>query len=168
MKSEIVKSEFNLVMVIAMMVASILLVGFLLWITYMWFVDKEEIEIFQRIMITFFPLLLTPLLFKIEIPKIKKLKVDAEGLTIVNPIFSKSDKLDWKDIDGYQSVFHFTKGGTQEELMIIADNKVIYKVSENYIKNYTEVKRALTRNLKNLGAIEYKYFKYIKRRLLRR
>ncbi len=147
--------------------ASLLLVGLLLWITYVWVTDMEEIGMFQRIMITFFPLLVTPLMFKIELPKIKRLIITSQGLTIKNTLFGRTTKFDWKDIDGYQTVLHFTRGGSLKELMLIADNKVIHEVSENYIKNYKEVQRVLTRNLKNLGPINYNYFRFIKERLFR-
>lgn len=167
MKTKIVKSEYKLKMVFAVLGITILLVGLLIWITYVWLTDMEEIGRFQRIMITFFPLLVTPLIFKIELPKIKRLTISSEGLTIKDSVFGRTSKFDWKDIDGYQTILHFTRGGPLKELMIIADNKVIHEVSENYIKNYTKVKRGLTRNLKNLGPVDYNYFKFIRERLLR-
>jgi len=167
MNKEIIKSKFNLTMTISVIGITILLVGLLSWIIYVWLTDMKEIGIFQRIMVTFFPLLVTLLIFKIELPKIKILTICSHILTIKDPIFGGSKKLSWKDFDGYQTVVHYTQGGPLKELMLIANNKIVHEVSENYISNYDEVKKAITKNLKNLGSINFNYIKYLKQRLWR-
>ena len=154
-------------MTLSVIGVTILLVGLLSWMAYVWITDMEEIGLFQRVLISFFPLLVIPLIFQIELPKIKKLTFDNQGMTIKNPISGRARSLSWNDFDGYQTVIHITRDGLLKELMLVSDNKVIHEISENYIKNYSEVKRAVTRNLKNLGPIDFNYFKYIKQRLLR-
>ena len=118
---------------------------------------------FQRVMITFFPLLVLRLGFKIEVPKIKKIEISENGLLISDPIFGQTTSLVWKDLNEYQTVVHFTRDGLLRELMLISENKVIHEVSENY----SQVKRAITKNLYNLGSIDFSYFEYIKKRLFR-
>lgn len=168
MKEDEVKSEFELSMTLGVIGITIVLLALLSWVTFVWLTNMEEIGLFQRIMITFFPLLVTPLIFRIELPKIKKLTINNQGLTIKNPMTGLTKNLRWNDIDGYQTIVHITRGGLLKELMIVSDNKVIHEVSENYIKNYPEVKRALTKHLKNLGPVDFNYFKYIKERLLKK
>jgi hypothetical protein len=146
---------------------TILLIGLLFWMAYVWAINMEEIGIFQRLLITFFPLLVLPLIIKIEIPKIKKVEVDNNCVMITNPFIGRTRKINFDNFDGYQTIVHITKKGLTKELFLISENKVVHEISENYIKNYDEIKRVLTRKLRNLGPIEFKYFKYIKERLLK-
>ena len=154
-------------MVITIIGATILLVGILVFITYVWFTDMREIKLFQRSMLTIISILITPLLIIIELPKIKVLILKPEGLVIKNLVFGKTKSYSWNEFDGYQTTSLNTFGGSVTEIMLIANNKVVFEVSSNYIKNYDEMARIIEHNLKSLGPIEYNALRYLKQRLFR-
>jgi hypothetical protein len=163
----VIKSKFDVFMATAIILATILCIGLLIWMIYEWIIDDGHIGLFQRIIITFFPALVLPLVVKIELPKIKRIEVHHKSIKIINPFIGRTRSIDFDRFDGYQTIIHITRSGLVKEIFLISENKVVHEISENYIKNYDEIKRVIARKLKYLGPIEFRYFKYIKERLLK-
>jgi hypothetical protein len=135
--------------------------------TCVWVYDLEDIGMFQRIMITFFPLLVMPLLLRVEMPKIKKIEIDEDGLTLINPFIGTKRKLLWDNLDGYKTMTHVTRGGLVNELIIISNGTEIFDISSHYYKNYNEIRKLVTRNLSNVGQKDFKYWDYFKKRVFK-
>jgi hypothetical protein len=135
--------------------------------TYVWSYDLEDIGLFQRLMITFFPLLVMPLLLRVEMPKIKKIEIDEIGLTLINPFIGTRTVLHWDNLDGYKTMTHVTRGGLVNELIIISNGTEIFDISSHYYKNFNDIRRLVTRNLANVGQKDFKYWDYFKRRVFK-
>ncbi|MFN7600629.1 MAG: hypothetical protein ACK5R0_04440 [Bacteroidota bacterium] len=118
-------------------------------------------------MITFFPLLVMPLLLRVEMPKIKKIEIDEDGLTLINPFIGTKRKLLWDNLDGYKTMTHVTRGGLVNELIIISNGTEIFDISSHYYKNYNEIRKLVTRNLSNVGQKDFKYWDYFKKRVFK-
>jgi len=160
-----IKTEFKLPWTIGVLGITIFLLCLLTYMLYVWIIDMPEIGVFQRILVTSFPLFVTPFIIRIEIPKIKQLAVEDQFLIIKNPILGQTRRFQWSEFDGYQSIVYITRYGPLRELMLISDNKIVHEISENYIKNYPQIKRAITKKLDNLGPVDFNYFRYLKDRV---
>jgi hypothetical protein len=135
--------------------------------TYVWIYDLYDIGLFQRLMITFFPLLVMPLLLRVEMPKIKKIEIDEIGLTLINPFIGTRTVLHWENLDGYKTMTHVTRGGLVNELIIISNGTEIFDISSHYYKNFNDIRILVTRNLSNVGQKDFKYWDYFIRRVFK-
>jgi hypothetical protein len=160
-------SKFDTFGTIGTTAATLICIGLLTFMTYVWVYDLEDIGMFQRIMITFFPLLVMPLLLRVEMPKIKKIEIDEDGLTLINPFIGTKRKLLWDNLDGYKTMTHVTRGGLVNELIIISNGTEIFDISSHYYKNYNEIRKLVTRNLSNVGQKDFKYWDYFKKRVFK-
>ena len=167
MKTGNIISEFKILRTLCVIGITILLLLILTFIAYVWIVDMKEFDLFQRILMGFFPLFALPFIIRIELPKIKRLIIDEDGITFKNPLTGHSKKMNWNEIDGYQNIVHLTREGLLKELILVSNDKVIFELSENYIQNFQAVRKALTRNLKNLGPVDFDYFQFLKDRLFK-
>lgn len=160
-------SNFNAFETIGIITATLFCLGLILFMTYVWVYDLRDIGLFQRLMISFFPLLVVPLLLKVEVPKIKRIELDSESLTLINPLFGTKTKFFWTDLDGYKTMTHITRGGLVSELIIVKDGVEVFDISSFYYKNYKQISGFVKRSLRNVGQEDFKYWGYLKRRVLK-
>jgi len=160
-------SKFDTFGTIGTTTATLVCTGLLTFMIYVWAYDLEGIGLFQRLMITFFPLLVMPLLWRVEMPKIKRIEIDEDGLTLTNPFIGTRTKLLWDNLDGYKTMTHVTRGGLVNELIIVSNGAEIFDISSYYYKNFKEIRRLVTRNLSNVGQKDFKYWDYFKRRVFK-
>lgn len=165
--SRTIKSNFETFGVAATLMSTIICIVLIIWMIYVWIVDVEEIGLFQRLMITFFPSLVTPLLLRVEIPKIKRLEIGENGLTITNPFTGHRTFLVWDRFDGYQTMNHVTRSGLVNELFLVLNGNVVHEVSSHYYKNYKDIRNALASHLRPLGQVDLKYFYYLRQKFVR-
>lgn len=158
-------SKFDTFGVIATTAATLICVGLLTFVTYVWIYDLKDIGMFQRLMITFFPVLVIPLLVRVEMPKIKRIEIDETGITLINPFVGVKTKLPWDNLDGYKTVTHVTRGGLVKELIIVSNGMDVFDISSYYYKNYNEIKRYVMRNLSSIPQKKFGYWKYLKERI---
>lgn len=158
-------SKFDTFGVIATTAATLICVGLLTFVTYVWIYDLKDIGMFQRLMITFFPVLVIPLLVRVEMPKIKRIEIDETGITLINPFVGVKTKLTWDNLDGYKTVTHVTRGGLVKELIIVSNGTDVFDISSYYYKNYNEIKRYVMRNLRSIPQKKFGYWKYLKERI---
>ena len=148
-----------------MLFASLTFIGLSIWLIYIWTYNPEGVGLFQKSVITLITLVIAPILLVIELPKIKIIELDTHGLNIVTPIFRKTVKFGWEQLDGYETGIYLTKGGLIKEIYLVADGKVVHEISESYLKNFDEIHRIISRKLKKLGSNEFSPFKYLRRKL---
>lgn len=72
------------------------------------------------------------------------------GLSIAKKYF-------YKDLDGFKTSILRSRGGDNEYLYFIKDNKKVGKISDFYHKNYLELKTEISSKLDDLGIEKFSY-----------
>lgn len=122
---------------------------------YEWIAPQKDIELPQRIFFTAVSGILTPLIWIIEIPKVKSVEVAADRIILQN-LFTRTKKeisFDW--VDGLKTTSNWTRGGRVYEIIIIVNGKPVHKISTNYIKNYDKIRAELTKRFTVLHADDF-------------
>lgn len=70
---------------------------------------------------------------------------------------STAKKYLYKDLDGFKTSILRSRGGDNEYLYFIKDNKKVGKISDFYHKNYLELKTEISSKLKDLGFEKFSY-----------
>ena len=126
--------------------------GLVVWMTYEWIAPQQNIELPQRIFFTALSGILTPLIWKIEIPKVKSVELGADRIIVQN-LFTRTKKEIPSDlVDGLKTTSNWTKSGRVYEIIIIVNGKPFHKISTNYIKNYDTIRAELTKRFTVLHA----------------
>jgi len=92
-----------------------------------------------------------------------ELRTQIIELTIQNNQVTKKNLLGLKrefkikEFEGYQTSLISSRSGRFEYLYFIKDDKKIIKISEAYHKNYSELKKTISTELKDLGDIQFSY-----------
>ena len=68
-----------------------------------------------------------------------------------------SEKYLYKDLDGFKTSILSSRGGDNEYLYFIKDNKKVGKISDFYHKNYLELKTEISYKLDDLGFEKFSY-----------
>lgn len=107
--------------------------------TYEWIATQKNIELPQRIFFTALSGILTPLIWKIELPKVKSVEIAADRITIQNLFTRTKKEIPFDMVDGLKTTSSWTKGGRVYEIIIIVNRKPFHRISTNYIKNYDAI-----------------------------
>jgi hypothetical protein len=75
---------------------------------------------------------------------------------------STAKKYLYKDLDGFKTSILRSRGGDNEYLYFIKDNKKIGKISDFYHKNYFELKNEISAKLDDLGFEKFSYMHELK------
>lgn len=119
--------------------------GLLIWMTYEWIASEKHTELLQRIFFTALSGILTPLIWTIEIPKVKSVEIAADRLVIQNLLTWTKREISFGLIDGLKTTSNWTRGGRVYEIIIIVNGKPFHRISTNYIKNYDKIRAELTK-----------------------
>ena len=68
----------------------------------------------------------------------------------------------YKDLDGFKTSILRSRGGENEYIYFIKDNKKVGKISDFYHKNYLELKKEIATKLNDLGFEKFSYKDEIK------
>lgn len=165
--TERLKSEFDAFGTSLTIAATLLGIGLLPFLAYDWIYDHWDIGLFQRLWTTFFISLAIPLLLRVEMPKIKRIEIDRDGLMLTNPFFGTRTTISWDNLDGYKTTTHRTRGGLVRELILVSNGKEIFDISSHYYKNYDDIKRLVSTNLRNIQEEDIKWLDYVKSRVFK-
>ena len=138
--------------VLILIMGTVCSTGLLIWMTYEWIAAEKSIELLQRIFFTGLSAILTPLIWIIEIPKVKSVEIAADRLVIQNLFTRTKNELPFDVIDGLKTTSSWTRGGRVYELIIVVNGKPFHKISTNYIKNYDKIRAELTKRFTVLHA----------------
>lgn len=151
--------------VLLLLIGTMFSTGLLIYMTYEWITGQETIGLIQRIFFTSISVLMTALLWTIEIPKLKSVEIDDKRIKFKNLLTGATKEILVTDCDGFKTSSQSARGGPVYEIIIFIKGKRFHDISSNYIKNYDEVRIGLGKRLDNLGKEKFKYFKYLKDRL---
>lgn len=146
------KTKIDHVGVLILIIGTICSTGLLIWMMYEWIVPQKNIELLQRIFFTALSGILTPLIWKIEIPKVKSVLIDADRIIIQNLFTRRKKEIPFDMVDGLKTTSSWTKGGRIYEIFIIVNGKPFHKISTNYIKNYDTITAELKKRFNILYA----------------
>ena len=68
----------------------------------------------------------------------------------------------YEDLDGFKTSILRSRGGDNEYLYLIKDNKKLVKISDYYHKNFLELKKEITTKLEDLGFEKFSYMDELK------
>jgi hypothetical protein len=161
----VTKTKIDFIGVLIILIVTVLLVSLLSWMSYEWFISEEKLGLAQRVLLTVITVTLTPLVFAVELPKLKTVEIDEEKIVLRNLVTGQRKEILIGDFDGFKTTTQFARGGPVYELILIINGRPFHDISSNYIKNYNEVRTELDKQLENLGTEKFEYFKYIRERL---
>jgi hypothetical protein len=165
MNEQVTKTKTDYFGVVVLVIGSICSIGLLLWMIYEWITLQKNIALLQRILVTIISALVTPLLWAIELPKLKSVTIDNERITFKSLLTGATKEILLADFDGFKTMGQWTRSGPVYEIILFVNGKRFHDISSNYIKNYEEIKIELGKRLNNLGAEKFEYFRYLKERL---
>ena len=116
---------------------------------------QKKIELLQRIFFTALSGILTPLIWQIEIPKVKSVEIAADRIIIQNLFTRTKKEISFDLVNGLKTTSNWTRGGPVYEIIIIVNGKPLHKISTNYIKNYDTIRTELTRRFTVLHADDF-------------
>jgi hypothetical protein len=163
--TERLKSEFDAFGTSLTIAATLFSIGLLPFLAYDWIYDHWDIGLFQRLWTTFFISLAIPLLLRVEMPKIKRIEIDRDGLMLTNPFIGTWTTISWNNLDGYKTTIHLTRGGLVRELTLVSNGKEIFHISSLYQKNYGEISMLVSRNLRKIAEKNFRWWDFVKRRV---
>lgn len=159
------KTKTDFIGVLIILTVTVLLVALLTWMSYEWFISEEKLGLAQRILLTVITVTLTPLIFAIELPKLKTVEIDEEKIVLRSLMTGQRKEIHFGDFEGFKTTTQFARGGPVYELILVINGRPFHDISSTYIKNYNEVRTQLGKQLENLGTEKFEYFKYIRERL---
>lgn len=139
------KTKIDYFGVLILIIGTICSTGLLIWMMYEWVAAEKHIELIQRIFFTVLSAILTPLIWIIEIPKVKSVEISADRLIIENLFTRTKKEVPFDLVDGLKTTSNWTRGGRVYEIIIMVSGKPFHKISTNYIKNYDKVRAELTK-----------------------
>lgn len=93
---------------------------------------------------------LITLIFIQFITQCKLIKVDINGITLINPLFHNlRNTKQWTDFDYFILVEEATENDTYEAIWLVKDGKIKVRISSFYYSNYIDLKKQI--KLKSLG-----------------
>lgn len=146
------KTKIDHFAVLILIIGTVCSTGLLIAMTYEWIATQKNIELPQRIFFTALSGILTPLIWKIEIPKVKSVEIGPDRIIIQNLFTRKKKQVPFDLVDGLKTTSNWTRGGRVYEIIIIVDGKPFHKISTNYIKNYDKIRAELTNRFTVLHA----------------
>ena len=149
------KTKFDYIGVLILIIGTVCLTGLLVWMGYEWIALQKDIELSQRIFFTALSGILTPLIWIIEIPKVKSVEITADRIIIQNLFTRTRKEISFGLVDGIKTTSNWTRGGRVYEIIIIVNGKPFHKISTNYIKNYDTIRAELTKRFTVLLADDF-------------
>jgi hypothetical protein len=125
-----------------------------------WPIEIEKLRAIDIFMTPLFAFTLAFLVLGEARQKIIKISIDSNSISKINLFGLK--KYNFRDFDGFQTSFISSKNGTYEYLYLVRNNKKVIKISEQYHKNYFEIKSIITEKSKFLGEIKFSYWDELK------
>lgn len=110
---------------------------------YEWIMPTGDLRLTQRIFFTILSGLITPLIWTIEIPKLKSVEIHRDRIVTQSLMTGIKREILFTDIDGLKTTSNWTKGGRTYEIVILVDGRPFHKISSNYIKNYDVIRAEL-------------------------
>lgn len=160
------KSKTDFYGVLLLVIATACLTGLFIWMIYIWISSQKSIGLIQRILLTTISTIVTPLLWKVEIPKLKSITIDDKKITLRNLLTRTTKEISINDFDGFKTTSQWARGGPVYEIILFIDGKQFHDISSNYVKNYDAIRIELGKRLTNMGTEKFKYLKYLKERLM--
>ena len=114
---------------------------------------------FSLMNLVLLPLLIIPfwILYIIHL-FLDSLKFSINGVTIYKLLIFKFKFIDWKSLDYSFTTIESGKNGSCEVIYLVKNKKLILRISESNYKNYIEIKKYISSNIKNKGYIELGFF----------
>lgn len=141
--------------VLLLIIGTVCSTGLLIWMTYEWVAAEKSIGLIQRIFFTVLSGIVTPLIWGIEIPKLKSVEIDNDRIIIRNLLTRARKEIPIDTIDGLKTTSKWAKGGPVYEVVIVINGKPFHKISSNYIKNYDNIRAELRKRLTILSADDF-------------
>lgn len=120
---------------------------FVVWGNYMLFfelhaVEPEYIETIEDALVPalliFFQIFVLALLFT----QARRIRIDHSGITFINPVLPFINRnFTWDYFDEAITVMEKSRSGSYEAIWFIKDNKLVYRISSYYYRNYEEMKK---------------------------
>ncbi|EAZ79641.2 intimin [Algoriphagus machipongonensis] len=132
-----------------------------------WVNNSDDLGFIQKVVLTGISFFITPLILKIELPKLKRVEIDETKITLTSLLTGRKKQFLTRELDGFKMSLQYAKGGPTYEIILIKNGRPIHGISSNYTKNFGEIKNKLKTQLKNLGIEEFKYFDFLIKRLKR-
>jgi hypothetical protein len=146
------KTKIDYFGVLILIIGTVCSTGLLIWMTYEWISEEKSIDMLQKIFFTALSGILTPLIWTIEIPKVKSVEIAADRLVIQNLFTRTKKEIPFDLVDGLKTASNWTRGGRVYEIIIVVRGKSFHKISTNYIKNYDKIRTELTKRFTVLHA----------------
>lgn len=121
-----------------------------------WPINFNEIKLVGYLIILSF--IFPMILFIFGELRQKFIRIVIDRNTISKQNFLGNTKYDFSDFDGFQTSLITTKNGVFEYLYLVKENKKIIKISEQYHKNYFDLKSMIAGKTTFLGEIKFKYW----------
>lgn len=148
------KTKIDNLGVLILIIGTVCSTGLLFWMAYEWIAAEKSIRLPQRIVFTALSGIITALIWKIEIPKLKSVQIDTDRITIQNLFTRTKKELPFDMIDRLKTTSSWTRGGRVYEIVIVVNGKSFHRISTNYIKNYDAIRAELKKRLTSLHADE--------------
>ncbi len=147
--------------VLLIIIATVCSTGLLIWMIYEWLAPQKSIGLPQRVFFTALSGLVTPLIWRIEIPKLKSLKIDNDRIIIQNLLTKTRREIQIDTVDGLKITSKWAKGGPVYEITIVVNKIQFHKISSNYIKNYDTIRAELKKRLTILSTEEFEHMRSV-------
>ena len=149
------KTKIDISGVLILGIGTVCSTGLLAWMIYEWIVPTGDLGLTQRIFFTTLSGLITPLIWTIEIPKLKSVEIHRDRIVTQSLLTGINRKIWFTTIDGLKTTSNWIKGGRTYEIVIIVDGRPFHKISSNYIKNYDIIRAELKKRLTILDANDF-------------
>jgi hypothetical protein len=133
--------------------------------TYEWATGEIGITQIQKIVLTLMAYVIGPIYMLIELPKLKSLTLDKNKIVIKNLLTRRTKEFLLDEIDGFKTSSQSARGGLVYEIIFFKQGRPAQVISSSYIKNYDDIRNQLGKQLTNLGADKFDFFRYVKERL---
>ena len=120
------------------------------------FIKLRWIDIYLSLLFIF------TIIFLLAETRHKIIKIIIDRNTISKRNFLTIIQYNFGDFDGFQTSIINSKNGSYEYLYLVKDNKKLIKISEQYHKNYFEMKDLINQHSKFLGDTKFKYWHEVK------
>ncbi|POS01292.1 hypothetical protein Q361_1113 [Flavobacterium croceum DSM 17960] len=109
------------------------------------------------------PILIIPswMLFIIQ-EFLDRLKFSKDEIIVYKILIYKFKKIDWKSLDYCFNTIERGKSGSFKVLYLVKNKRLVLRISESNYKNYNDINKCISSNIKNKGFIELNFFESFK------
>lgn len=91
-----------------------------------------------------------------------RLKFSKDEIIVYKILIYKFKKIDWKSLDYCFNTIERGKSGSFKVLYLVKNKRLVLRISESNYKNYNDINKCISSNIKNKGFIELNFFESFK------